>query len=295
MFDLRYHAASLAAVFLALIVGILLGVAVSHSGFVSSAERKVLNQRITDLQKRLDKAKLDQSEQQALTSYIKTTYPGLVGNRLAGKRIALIFVGPADGQVQASVQSALVDAGATPPLRLRALRVPVDLRTLEAALPRGKAYAQLRGSDHIGDLGQVLGEGLVRGNRARLWDALSEELIEQRTGSDRGRADGVVVVRTAPASSGFNGKFVAGLYTGLASAGEPAVGVETSSGGASVIAAYERRGLSSVDSVDTLTGKLALVFLLDGAEPGSYGMKQTATDGVVPPLYSLPPVTTSSG
>src|SRR3954467_8934426 len=104
MFDLRYHAASLAAVFLALIVGILLGVAVSHSGFVSSAERKVLNQQITDLQKRLDKAKLDQSEQQALTSYIKTTYPDLVADRLAGKRIALVFVGPADGQVQAAVQ-----------------------------------------------------------------------------------------------------------------------------------------------------------------------------------------------
>ena len=39
MFDFRYHALSLAAVFLALVVGLLLGVAIGDKELVSSAQR----------------------------------------------------------------------------------------------------------------------------------------------------------------------------------------------------------------------------------------------------------------
>ena len=42
MFDLRYHVASLAAVFLALVIGILVGVGLTRGGFVSKAERGAL-------------------------------------------------------------------------------------------------------------------------------------------------------------------------------------------------------------------------------------------------------------
>ena len=56
MFDLRYHVASLAAVFLALIIGILVGVGISGKGFVSDSERSLLNERIADLNHRLDSA-----------------------------------------------------------------------------------------------------------------------------------------------------------------------------------------------------------------------------------------------
>ena len=56
MFDLRYHVASLAAVFLALIIGILVGVGISGKGFVQDSERSLLNERIADLKNRLDSA-----------------------------------------------------------------------------------------------------------------------------------------------------------------------------------------------------------------------------------------------
>ena len=54
MFDLRYHAASLAAVFLALIIGILVGVGITRGGFVSSAERGALNAQVADLRDQRD-------------------------------------------------------------------------------------------------------------------------------------------------------------------------------------------------------------------------------------------------
>ena len=56
MFDLRYHVASLAAVFLALIIGIVVGVGISGKGFVQNSERRLLNEKIADLNSRLDAA-----------------------------------------------------------------------------------------------------------------------------------------------------------------------------------------------------------------------------------------------
>ena len=49
MFDLRYHVASLAAVFLALVIGILVGVGISGRGFIDDAERDRLNGEIAEL------------------------------------------------------------------------------------------------------------------------------------------------------------------------------------------------------------------------------------------------------
>jgi len=56
MFDLRYHVASLAAVFLALIIGILVGVGIADRGLVDKARRSLLEQRVASLQARLNQA-----------------------------------------------------------------------------------------------------------------------------------------------------------------------------------------------------------------------------------------------
>ena len=53
MFDLRYHVASLAAVFLALVIGILVGVGISSGGFVQKGERRILNDKIDELERNL--------------------------------------------------------------------------------------------------------------------------------------------------------------------------------------------------------------------------------------------------
>lgn len=48
MFAFRYHVASLAAVFLALIIGILVGVGLSSDGFHKESERSLPNRQIAD-------------------------------------------------------------------------------------------------------------------------------------------------------------------------------------------------------------------------------------------------------
>ena len=63
MFDLRYHVASLAAVFLALIIGILVGVGISDRGLVDSAKSKFLQDEVASLQRRLDNKSTQSADQ----------------------------------------------------------------------------------------------------------------------------------------------------------------------------------------------------------------------------------------
>jgi hypothetical protein len=286
MFDLRYHVASLAAVFLALIIGILVGVGITRGGFVSKAERKVLNDRISEAQSQRDSARqraneLEQ-EQRATRDYVNATYPALVADRLKTKKIVLVSVGPMDSDVRASVQQALRDAGAPSPVRVRAIKVPVDDKALDAALDGRPAFAQYLGGDQLPDLGRALAQELVRGGRTPLWDSLSSQLVEERLGGGRPMADGVVVARSVKPQQDGTARFLDGFYSGLAGVGAPAVGVETSPGSPSAIPAFGRAALSTVDSINTPSGKLALVLLLAGAQPGHYGVRKTATDGILP-------------
>ena len=75
-----------------------------------------------------------------------------------------------------------------------------------------------------------------------------------------------------------------GLVSGLDGTAVPVVGVAASDDPTEVIDFYRERGLSSVDNVDAPEGHLALALLLAGAEPGHYGLRETATDGVIPPI-----------
>jgi hypothetical protein len=284
MFDLRYHVASLAAVFLALVIGILVGVGIS--GPVDRGKSKLLEEEVASLRQRLDRTAKESiatdREQQAARTFINVTYPVLVHNRLRGKQIAVVFVGSVDRGTREAVSDALTDAGALQ-LRLRALKVPIDVRQIEGALTAQPAAAGLTGRSRLENLGRALGEELVRGGETPLWDSLTDALVQERIGGGKTPADGVVLVRTVAPQRAATSRFLLGLYSGLGDAGEPAVGVEQTDAAASATAVYRKADLSTVDDVDTPVGRLALVLLLGGASPGQYGVKDSADHGALPP------------
>jgi len=286
VFDLRYHAVSLAAVFLALIIGILVGVGVTRGGFVSSAERGVLNAQIADLRQQRDAARQHASqveqEERATLDYVQRTYPTLMTDRLRDKKIVLVSVGPLDQAVRSSVIQALRDAGAPYPVRIRALKVPVDDRAFDAAMDGHPQLAQYVGTDKLPELGRALGAELATGGRTPLWDTLAPELVEERIGGSRAAADGIIVARSVKAQKDGTARFLQGFYSGLNGAGVPAVGVEVSDAVTSAVPAFQRASLSTVDSVDSDPGRLALALLLAGGQEGNYGQDSTATDGVLP-------------
>lgn len=291
MFDFRYHVASLAAVFVALVLGILVGVGLSGRGFVDDAERSNLERQIAGLREERDAASdlLDEADRRgrAFDEYTADTYLALVRGRLRGVAVGVLFVGPVDQSVADAVRRGVRDAGGAV-VRLRSVAVPLDDDPLDEALrarPTLRAYV---GLDERDELGRALGREFVRGGATPLWDAVSDVLVGERSGPSRRPLDAVVIARPAAPQAGTTKDFLAGVYRGLGGAGKPAVGVDSASATVAAAPAFRRGGLSTVDSVESAYGRVALVVLLAGGEPGSYGLGDDALDGALPPVPVVP-------
>jgi hypothetical protein len=300
MFTWRYHVASLAAVFLALAVGILLGVAVS--GKVSDAtesfeeaERDRLRQDLREANESLDFANRRRDTAEAL---IESAYLALMDRRLEGRRVTVVFLGPVQGDVRAAIERTLADAGSGRPGQLIAIDTPIDGQELEDTLGGDEELASFAGRDgDYGELGEALGRELFDAEETALWGSLTAQLVEERAGTNALAVEGAVVVRSWQPPAGATEEetratetLLDGLLEGLSASGFPVVGAETLSafGGESQIDFYRDRGVSSIDNVDTLSGRVALAMLLAGGQPGHYGLKDSATDGVAPPIEPVP-------
>jgi hypothetical protein len=305
MFDFRYHLVSLAAVFIALAVGILLGAAIS--GKLGDAEDALMKARVKSLSDQLTQERnnsdIIERRSEAAQDLLGDAYPALMANRLEGKGFAVLFLGPVDGSVRSAVERTLGDADAGSPVRLIGLDTPVDPQELDAALEGDEQLAHFaKGGDDFAALGEALGRDLIEGDGTPLWSTLSSQLIEERSGTTSTPVDGAIVVQTwhAPDSPGDadeqsrtrgTASLFEGLVRGLESTGLPVVGVQTT-GAEADLALFRQQGVSSVDDVDAVAGRLALALLLQGAESGHYGVKDTATSGIAPPIE---PVTTTTG
>ena len=295
MFDFRYHVASLAAVFFALVIGILVGVALASHG-LGKAERKRLERALDRAERRGDDLQeqlvAQQDENRADGDFVKSAYHAVMSDRLRGMRVAVLFVGKVDAGLLRSVNQTLDDAGAPTTRRLRALKVPIDVSALARTLRSRKRLAAYAGGGNVEALARELADEFVVGGDTPVWDALEDQLVEEKRGRLRPPADAVVTVRTAPPQRGATARFLDALYDELGDRPTPVVGVEATQTRPSAVPAYRRHSLSSVDNVDQPPGRVALAVLLTGATRGSYGTKATATDGIVPEVTPLPAPTT---
>jgi hypothetical protein len=292
MFDLRYHLASLTAVFVALVLGILIGIGLAATETVRESDVETLERRIAGLQSELEAAREDATRlallQEDNETVVQEAYPALMHDRLAGKRFALVFAGSMDERLSDSVERTLRDAGADGLARVRALALPLDSQIVARVLGGAGPFEEYEGQDDLGAFSQDLAAELVEGGETPLWDALSEQLVEEQEGGFRRPVDGVIVARTAEPQRGVTTQFLAAFYRGLAASGVPAVGVEFSDARPSAVASFRRRDLSTIDHLDLRLGRLALALLLAGGEKGEYGVN--AEDGILPlPIEPVEP------
>lgn len=294
-YSARYHAASLAAVFVALAIGILIGVGFGSdlvNGTADDLERSLRsdiddkNAQISDLE----------SELAAEREFSTAVAPAVVENRLRGNQIAIVAFGGLDDGLADDVRAALEPSGAS--LReIAVVREPPDANSIADVLPR---HRQETREDHLSRAAKLTGQELVRGGAG--FDALRSALFSRYSG-DPGGLDGIVIVRSQPdgmndRDSGDSNLIEDGMIDGMQHAfGDlpgatkvVLVGAERTNTDPSSVGFFADHGAASVDNVDQLPGKVALVYALDGAE-GEFGVKDTA-DALLPDL--LAPTGTAS-
>ena len=145
---------------------------------------------------------------------------------------------------------ASTDAGGTV-LRIRAISVTVDPRGIEQSLGNRKLLASFTsGSDRFSRIGTSLADEFVAGGDTPLWDALESHLVEERSGSSKASADGVVVVRTSPPQTHrATAQLVSAMLSEFGGLTTPVIGVERDGTVPSAVPTFSRFGLSTVDAI----------------------------------------------
>ena len=291
MFDYRYHALSLAAVLLALAVGVVIGVAIGDSNLVSSAKSGIvhdLSSEVSDAQRQVSRLRAQLAGEESFTNDL---YPIAVHGLLSGRNVGLVFLGGPSNRVNSLVREALTQAGGSL-VTVVAVREPPDLAGLAreaagthyGALGAGPSPGRQQLVERFGMLvgrqlvsgGQLVGRELLSRVRNRLLSAFDGQL---------GRLQGLVLMRAEPTGmtpeeTQASAAFDAGLINGTVAVGVPTVGVELSSTEPSQVSWYQGQNIASVDDLDTTAGQTALIYALNGSH-GAYGTKSSA-DSLLP-------------
>lgn len=311
MISLRQHAFSLAAVFLALAVGVVLG-----SGFLSDTLLSSLRDEKRDLYTQingLNDQKNVLAEKLSAANNFDTQLVGRIVHDALGAKTVVVFrtpdakdddvaavskfVGQAGGSVTGTVSltQEFVDANSAEKLRT----------VVDSSLPAG-AQLSTKLVDQGSQAGDLLGITLlINPNPAPAVEDVQRDtvlaalrdtgFITYQPSNHVGAANAAIVVTGGglPQDAGNQGVTVARFIAALAPHGSGALlaGRDGSATGAAAVAVTRAdsgmaAGVSTVDDVDTAPGRitaiLALHDLVNGGHVGQYGTGHGATSITVP-------------
>jgi hypothetical protein len=271
----RYHAASLAAVFIALAVGILIGIGLADD-VVSSASEELESSLRSDLNAAEDKSDELQTQLDRSDRFDSQIVPEVLAGKLAGRRVALVEIGGTDDELVFDARDA-IEAADGDLAAVAQIALPPDEQALSDALPPRNAGLR-RGPDSLAKIGEAIGREL--GGGGPTIRRLAPDLFARFSGKLRG-VDGVVIARIPPDDLNAGERddteqFEKGILDGAAAAPADDVGVELSTTDPSTLGPFIDAGIPTVDHLDLPAGAIGLVYALDGFE-GNFGIKDEAS------------------
>jgi hypothetical protein len=282
-YSARYHAASLAAVFIALAVGILIGAGLGGN-LLNDTEKRLQDSLRSDLENARSQSDDLRAQLAREHEFEDQVYPVLVGDRLAGSSVGVIALGDLPGGVSDEIQTALEPTGADL-AQVSVVRSPPNAEDLARQL-KGSGFGPIaKDPARLEALGRRLGQQLARGH-GQLLQRTREVLLSRSSGEGKD-LDRVVLVRSLPSDTSPEQRaqidaFDTGIVEGVRSTGLNAVAVEETGAEESSVPWFASHDVATVDDVDAVAGKVAMVFALLGAN-GDFGVKETA-DSLLPEL-----------
>jgi hypothetical protein len=271
----------------ALVIGVLLGVSIGEEGVVSDARQGLEDSLRGDLRSARDRNGDLRRELTIRDEFERQAYPGLVGDLLPGFRIGIVAMGKLPAGYASAIRDAVEPAGAEIS-SISVVRAPLALDRLGQRLRRTSLAHVADDSKALDRLGRRVGRQLADGGG--VVTRVKDELFSSSRGEYRG-LDAVVFARDR---DGLHGKerdaedrFESALLRGLLATDVELVGVETRDADPSQVPFMDRQGLTSVDDIDLVAGRAALVYALLGAD-GKFGVKQTADQLLPPPSLKGP-------
>ncbi len=286
MLTWRYHLMTLVAVFLALGLGVLVGISLSDSGVVETGSANLVDDIQEDLDELNSRNDALAKEKAINLRFQDDTFPFLVGGHLQGKKVAVVSSSTVSDEVLRDLSSAVNSAGGQiiSTTRLNShFDTAATTERLSSAMAADPAFSNINGSTIATVLGQQLAADIGKAGGPALLETLRGTLVDSTSGSYITPVNAVLVITNADNEQAPEYvELEKQLILGLRDLGVRAAGAEPSDAPISEIPIFISAGISSVDNIESRVGQVSIVRVL-GGENGSFGVKTTA-DLLIPIL-----------
>ncbi len=283
MIDLRYHIASIVAVFLALGLGILIGSTIVGDNLLVDQQKKMIDRlegQFYSLREKENELSASNHYKDLIISnyenYSQVLLPPLVKEHLAGYQVALVVTGGSD--IPAGMLNTLSIAGANVVSKTVALsNIGLGDENLRR---RVEEFYGLESGTSPDVLRQYVAASVaaVLTNEAEpeLTDFLQQNDLLKFSGKNSIPLNGIILLGgTNNLGAYYAASFDHSLIESLAQRDLKIFGVENSEIIYSYMEEYQRDKISTIDNIDLSPGQISLVYAMEG-EPGDYGIKTTA-------------------
>lgn len=283
--DLRYHMVSLAAVFLSLSVGMLIG-GLFLNTTPSETQQRLIRRIQEDLARLSVESDRYQRDFERMNQAFEELLPRLTAQRLKGRRVAVVQTGD-DNRALADTLKVLRLAGA----EVVSTTTITDRWLQMDDVQQQKVIAQLRQlkpnlPDDFSAVVKAVANGVALYGYNRAVDLLRREGLVRANGDYTAPCRYVVVVGGSSAEGKQRPDEVdRPLLQQWREIGVQVVGVERRDCLHSHVPVYRQNEVPSVDCIDIALGQAILPFLFE-AEPYAYGVKESA-ERVLPPSFAL--------
>ena len=268
MLDMRYHVISLVAVFLALAIGIALGIGLTAE---QKGEYESLQETFSEEK---EKYKSLREELDVYRDYTVESRPYMVAYRLPERAFVVITGMEPDENALESIHDAIISAGGNVPLTINmsdatVYEDPALLQGLAQAfgLPAEAGVVKER------VLAEVV-EQLKNASNPEVLSMLDQVGVIQMKGVLPGPVTGAVLLGSIEEADVLESTDLP-LLRAFVAAEFPVVGVSGLEASDAAIITYKKNGISTVDHVNSVPGEVALVLVLQGRS-GNYGSGKAA-------------------
>lgn len=284
--SIRFYIISIVAIFAALGIGIFIGFTINTQKFVieqkdniSSMIEDQLELLVQENQKLKNNESILEDEIEIRDKYIELTYDHIIRNRLNGLNIAII-----------ETNNDYVTSGIGRDLELAGAKV-INVTTINKDIVNKDQVTEFldrlnfQNNNPVEEVISFITESIILGKNSYILGELEREGFIELMGDYDENIDYIIICGGSKKEAAKRINQVDKVIVEIAeSYNIPVLGVEKLHVDFSYIPRYQTLGISTVDNVDTIMGKVAMVLVIEGAN-GNYGVKNSSINLV--PHYTL--------
>lgn len=285
--SVRFFIISIVSIFAALGIGIFIGFTLNTQDFIIEQNQIISGMVETQLEILMDenkelKSKVDNlnKENNFKDEFIETSYNYLLENRLKDLKIGIIETN--EDYITSGIGKDLEFAGAT---ILNVTSINNNITDKEQLNKLYKTINYIPKNPVETSINELI-QSIITGKSNSTFDLLKKEDLIRTLGRYDESVDYIVICGGSIKDPAKRiGQVDRNIISLVKKYNIPIIGVEKSNVEYSYISNYKDFGITTIDCVDLIIGKIAMVLAMEGAS-GSYGIKNTA-ERVIPSKIGL--------